>query len=260
MIIIDHFAKLSVNVNGLIVPGISVENVLARHAINLVVYNEGDEKLKVWLPGSATAVRYRGLNLLLVTQHQLKGFDASQVSMMTDDGHRVVTSTGMRCYPQSQKTDANEIVAFNFTEPVAAVPELAPRFFNLTERPTDIFSDLTLAMLLVGFPSDVQDYDLYDNNRLGFRRFHVACMPHEDQPSDDALLRVKPTQPLQIDPNGMSGGTAFAVQYTESGPRAYFAGLICRGGRDDLYVIKADVVFAFLDSILPWSTTARCSA
>jgi len=66
------------------------------------------------------------------------------------------------------------------------------------------------------------------------------------------LLRVKPTQPLKVSPDGMSGGAAFAIQYAAGGPRAYFAGIIVRGGREDFYVLKSGVVMTFLDSILPW--------
>jgi hypothetical protein len=87
---------------------------------------------------------------------------------------------------------------------------------------------------------------------LGFRRLQVPCLPHEEQPSDNALLRVTPTQPLKVSPDGMSGGAAFAIQYAVGGPRAYFAGIIVRGGREDFYVLKSGVVMAFLDSILPW--------
>jgi hypothetical protein len=42
------------------------------------------------------------------------------------------------------------------------------------------------------------------------------------------------------------------IQYAEGGPRAYFAGIIVRGGQEDFYVLKSGVVIAFLDSILPW--------
>ena len=49
--ILDQFANHGVNVNGLIVPGRSVEAVLARHAINLVV-NNNDEAFKLYLSGS----------------------------------------------------------------------------------------------------------------------------------------------------------------------------------------------------------------
>jgi hypothetical protein len=250
--ILDHFARLGVSLNGVVVPGRSIEDVLARHALSLIINNEGDETFKVSLPGSATAIRYRGYDLMLITLHQLKGVDESQVAILTDDGSRIITSSGRRGYHPNPESDANDIVAFNFTEPVAAFPELKPRFFNLIEIPANFRSDVMLAMLLVGFPSAVQDFDLYENNRLGFRRLHVPCLPHAEQPSDNAILRVTPTQALKISPDGMSGGAAFAIHYAEGGPRAYFAGIIVRGGREDFYVLKSGVVIAFLDSLLAW--------
>ena len=250
--VLDSFARLGVSLNGVVVPGRSIGSVLARHALSLVIHNESDETFKVSLPGSATAIHYRGHDLMLFTQHQVKGVDESHVAMLTDDGSRIITSSGRRGYNSNPKSDINEVVAFNFTEPVAAVPELKPRFFNLTEIPPNFRSDITLAMLLVGFPSAVQDYDLYENNRLGLRRLHVLCLPHAEQPSDNAILRVKPTQALKVNPDGMSGGPAFAIQYADGGPRAYFAGIIVRGGPKDFYVLKSGVVIAFLDSILPW--------
>jgi hypothetical protein len=92
--ILDRFAMLGVSLNGVIVPGRSIEGILARHALSLVINNEGDETFKVSLPGSATAIRYRGHDLMLITQHQLKGVDESQVAMLTDDGSRIITSRG----------------------------------------------------------------------------------------------------------------------------------------------------------------------
>jgi hypothetical protein len=46
---------------------------------------------KISLPGSATASRFRGNDLMLITQHQLKGVDESQVAMLTDDRSRIIT-------------------------------------------------------------------------------------------------------------------------------------------------------------------------
>ena len=68
--VLDRFAKLGVSLNGLVVPGRSIEGVLARHALSLVVNNEGDETYKLSLPGSATAIRYRGHNLMLVSSKE----------------------------------------------------------------------------------------------------------------------------------------------------------------------------------------------
>jgi hypothetical protein len=61
--VLERFAKLGVSLNGLVIPGRSIESVLARHALTLVVNNEGDKTFKLSLPGSATAIRYRGHDL-----------------------------------------------------------------------------------------------------------------------------------------------------------------------------------------------------
>ncbi len=189
---------------------------------------------------------------MLVAQHQLEGVDESQVAMLTDDGMRLVTTSGRRCYHPNRETDAHDIVAFDFTEPVTAFPELKPRFFKLSTIPESFHSDITLAMLIVGFPSDAQNYDLYENNHLGFHRLNVACLPHAEQPRDNALFHVEPKQALEISPDGMSGGPAFVFQEAEGGLCASFAGITIRGGRRDFYVLKSGVVVAFLDSLFPW--------
>ena len=53
--VIDRLTGLSVDVK--LIPGRSIERVLARHAFNLIIAND-DESFKVSLVGSATAVRY----------------------------------------------------------------------------------------------------------------------------------------------------------------------------------------------------------
>lgn len=97
--LLDQFLNLGVDVNGLIIPGRSIETVLSRHAFNLVVNND-DDVFKVSLVGSGTAIRYRGHELLLATQHQLRGVDVSQVAMLTDNGSHIITSGGLRCPSQ----------------------------------------------------------------------------------------------------------------------------------------------------------------
>jgi hypothetical protein len=134
--VLERFAKLSVNVNGLIIPGRLV-GTLARHVVNLVV-NNYDETFKVSLVGSATAVRCRDREIMLVTQHQLQGIDESQVAMLTDSGSHIITSGGRRGYHPHPESDIHDIVAFDFTEPCKEWPELKSRFFNLTRAPSEM--------------------------------------------------------------------------------------------------------------------------
>ncbi len=246
--VLGQFAVHGVNVNGLIVPGRSIESLLARHALNLVVNNHECETYKVLLRGSATAVRYKGRELLLATQHQLKGIDETQVAMLTDSGSHIITSGGRRGYTTRSDTDAFDLIAFDFTAPCADRPELKKRFFNFHSAPPAVPDSQIRAMLLAGYPFAVQLYELEDKNHLGLIRRNIACLPHS-QPSDDATLMVKTVRPLDIDPDGMSGGPAFVILDDNGGPEAYLAGIIVRGGRELFTIIKVGVVLEFLRSV-----------
>ena len=54
--IVGRLANHGVELNGLIIPGRAIENVLARHSVNLLVNND-DDTYRVSLVGSATAIR-----------------------------------------------------------------------------------------------------------------------------------------------------------------------------------------------------------
>ena len=245
--LLDQLVDLSVDVNGLFIPGRSVERRLARHALNLFVAND-DEMFKVSLVGSATAVRYEGHEVLLTTQHQLRGVDESKVAMLTDSGSHLITSGGRRGYRPHSETDAYDIVAFDFTEPCRDRPELKERFFDLQSAPPDTLNVNVLAMLLAGYPTSDQVYEVHENNHLGLARRHVVCLP-DSQPSDEVLLTVRVQRPLEQHPDGMSGGSAFVIQWENGRLKAYFAGIIIRGGKKIFHILKAGFVIDFLDSV-----------
>ena len=237
-----------VALNGLVIPGRSVERALSRYTFNLIVENGECETYKILLAGSATAVRYAGREILLTTQHQVAKVDLSRVAMLTDTGSHAITSGGVRAYKPNPDTDAHDIVAFDFSEPCRARHELKRRFFNLIENPPDVPSERIGAFLLSGYPFDDQKYDIEENNHLGLTRRNVACVLHS-QPSDDALLIVKAQRLLEIDPDGMSGGSAFSIILTSEGPKAYLSGMIVRGGRELFYILKVGYITTFLDRV-----------
>ncbi|WP_162943919.1 MULTISPECIES: hypothetical protein [unclassified Rhizobium] len=245
--ILRQFSDHGVEINGLIIPGRSIESVLSRHVFNLIINND-HEVFKVSLVGSATAIRYRGRQILLATQHQLRGRDETQVAMLTDSGSHIITSGGVRRYSPRSDTDAYDIVAFDFSEPCADRPELKKRFFELREGPPDVLNIHVLAILLSGFPSADQIYNLHESNHLGLFRRNIVCLPGA-QPNDEALLTVQASKPLDKLPDGMSGGSAFVVQLEDGRPRAYFAGLIVRGGKDTFQILKVGYVLAFLNAV-----------
>ncbi|MEI9405906.1 hypothetical protein [Mesorhizobium argentiipisi] len=244
--LVEDLARLGVRLNGLVIPGKSIQRALSRYAFNLVVLND-HETYQVSLVGSATAVRFGGRYILLCSNHQLRTVDPQQVAMLKDDGSILVTSGGFRAYRPRLDTDGNDIAAFDFTEPVEAHPDLKKRFFDFTELPPDTPAPNVMAMLLTGFPSAGQAYELEAKNHLGLARLDVLCLP-DGQPKDGALIRVRATSPLRIDPDGMSGGSAFVIQMVGAELKAYFAGIILQG-RELFHVLKSGYVMAFLRSV-----------
>lgn len=65
--LLDRLTRLAVSLNGVVIPGGSIESVLARHALTFVINNEGDETFKVSPPGFAMASCCRDRDLMLIT-------------------------------------------------------------------------------------------------------------------------------------------------------------------------------------------------
>lgn len=114
--------------------------------------------------------------------------------------------------------------------------------------PPDAANIDILAILLSGYPSSDQLYEIHENNHLGLARRNVVCRPHS-QPSDESLLEVQAERPLDKHPDGMSGGPAFVIQLESGRPRAYFAGMIVRGGKETFRILKSGVIVSFLESV-----------
>ena len=91
-------------------------------------------------------------------------------------------------------------------------------------RNTDI-----MFAVVAGFPSKDQKYELEEKNHIGKFKRIVVCQP-DPATYDPALLCLRTSEPLDFNPDGMSGGSAFVVQVVEGEFRAYFAGMVVTGG------------------------------
>jgi len=242
---IEHLAATSAHFNGVLVPGRLIEGTVGRYAFNVFVNND-DPKFPVGLRGTGTAIRFNGRELFVCTQHQLEGIDRQAVGMMTEEGGTLVTSGGERHYTPTNETDAHDLVAFDFSEPVEALPQLRSRFF--TFRRPDRITGEAVGFLLTGFPYADQSYEVEDRNHIGVARRQVLCTLDQCPPADPALFRVVPREPLTFGPDGMSGGSAFVVRQYDGAFWSDFAGILVRGGCDAFYVVKAGVVHQFLES------------
>lgn len=245
--------KLSIRLNGVYIPPQSVESALGRYVEALMAHNE-HEVFRVNLCGSAVPIRFRDRYLLVCTHHQVATTDLETVSLLTRDGSHVVTSGGARHFIDKKDSDRYDLALFDFTEPCTDLLHLRERFFHLRDIPPDMTSDKVVAVIVSGFPFSDQKYELEEKNHLGLAKRMVTCLL-DSQPSDEAMLRVRPVEPLDFDPDGMSGGSAFVVHMAGGELHAHFAGIVMRGGREGFYILKAGVVREFLSLFIERTST-----
>ena len=243
--VMGHLAATSAMLNGVAIPGRAIERTIATYAFNVFILTDHRD-FPVIMRGTGTAIRFRGKELFVCTQHQLKAVELEKVGMMTAEGSRLVTSGGTRYFTLSDQTDGHDLIAFNFTEPVAAFPELRSRFYNL--RWPDHLDTEVIAYIVTGCATDDQNYDVAANNHIEVARRSVLCDLAEAQPNDTALLGLSSREPLQIDPDGMSGGSVFVVHRDGAGYWVDFAGVVIQGNREGFRIIKAAFVHRFLET------------
>jgi hypothetical protein len=121
-------------------------------------------------------------------------------------------------------------------------------FFDLRGMPPDAPNTDIVFAVVAGFPCKDQKYELEEKNHIGKFKRIVVCQPDPDT-YDPALLCLCTNEPLDFDPDGMSGGSAFVVQIVNGVFRAYFAGIVVTGGRDRFHIIKVGHIHRFLAAV-----------
>lgn len=235
----ENLLLASTSVNGLAVPLPAISATLAKYVTNLVAIND-DPVHKVSLIGSATPLRFRDKFFVACCRHQLTNRDFSNIGLLSENGD-LVTCAGARHFIHKSDSDFSDLALFDFTAPCLAHTEFQSRFFNFNAIPPDAPNIHTVFVQASGFPSADQNYELEESNHLGLKKRKVICEP-VSQPADHALLHLRPQRPLGFDPDGMSGGSAFTVQLVNFVPTAFFAGMIIRAGRQDLYILKSGYI------------------
>lgn len=253
---LERMLKLSVRLNGLLIPAPAVESTLARYTEPLLIWNHMDD-YPCSLMGSGVAIHYKNRYLLLCTRHQLKVLDgrlSDNVGLLDKDGVVFCSSAGIQYFDEAANdTDLHDLVVFDFTKPCQERPIMRERFFNQKECPPAVSSNDVVAFVASGFPSYNQKYNLAEQ-QLGFVKATVPCLLadySEQIKSDPALLRLKALKPLTFNPDGISGGAAFVVQLVGGKPCAYLAGMIVRAGSEDIYIVKTRNILRVIDAWLP---------
>ncbi|MEJ6846792.1 hypothetical protein V3589_11305 [Sinorhizobium fredii] len=238
----------STYLNGVAIPSSSISSALAHYVTNLALFND-DPVFRISLRGSATPLRIKDRFLLACCRHQLDGYDLEKVGLLSRDGKVLVTSAGVRHFVHHTESDFSDLVVFDFTAPCLEHTSLQDRFFHLTEIPPGAPSIETMFLQVAGYPYNDQKYELEEKNHLGLVKRKVIC-DLAPPPADDALQRLKPAERLTFEPDGMSGASAFTVQWVSGKPTAYFAGMVVRAGREDLYILKSGYIQAVMQTFV----------
>ena len=182
----------SVKVQNVFVPRQGLQKVLGAFSFNLLIWNH-DSSYEVSLLGSASPIRYRGHYFLLCTRHQIKDVNTKDIGIHTGDAGRVVTSsdfTTIEIGPAGQETDLEDIVAFGFDRACQMNPHLKSRFFDIGDTVANFDENETVEILNSGYPTSVQDYDVYASQHVTFRR-RSTMLKTDGSTNDETVCRLK---------------------------------------------------------------------
>ncbi len=247
--LLQQLMETSARLGSLFIPGGSLESVVGRFAHPLMALT-GDDLFKVQLLGSSTGLVHSGKPRLVCSKHQLKNVVLSEVGMLAPDGGNLLTSSGSRTFHDGehhQESDAFDLAAFDFTEPACEHPELFRHFFDFDQVPPDTKNSDIIAYVVAGYPSRDQKYELEEANHLGLVRRVLVAVP-AGHSADPALIKLKFAQPLDFDPDGLSGGPAFVILDQRGVHRVFLAGMTVRAGTSDCYILKSGSVWDVLRS------------
>lgn len=235
-----------VSVDGLQVGIRSVQSVLAKYAVGVVIVSDHDI-YNVFLRGTGTLLRNKDRFFMICCHHQIRGEELDRVGFFPTDEPVVITSAGVRIFDNPTETDLSDLAIFDFTEPVKENPGMERLFFNFNEHPPNAYNTDTAFVQVAGFTTHHQAYELGEEpNHLGLVKMNITYVL--DSPSNDpAVLKLRPVQEmLHFDPDGLSGGSAFSVQFVGGNAKAFFAGIVCRAGKNSAYIIKSNHILAAL--------------
>lgn len=247
--LMETILDTSARVGSLHVPAGSLQSHLGKFAYPLIVWTH-DDVHKIRLLGSSIGLIHSGRPMLVCSKHQLNDCELSDVGLLLPDGSKLITSSGVRTFQQGEHTqvsDAYDLAAFNFSDSTSEYPTLSKNFFKFQHLPPATANLNISAFIVVGFPSRDQKYELEEKNHLGIAR-RILTAELDSQPTDSALLRLRFAQPLEVDPDGLSGGPAFVVQYVDGEHHVFLGGMIVRSGKSHCYILKSGFLWRFLGS------------
>ncbi|WP_155272900.1 MULTISPECIES: hypothetical protein [Agrobacterium] len=234
-----------VTVNGVEVRLKDLVKTLSRYTTAVVVVND-DDIYRVSLRGSGTLLHRDGSFYLACCYHQVRDCDLRNVGIFHGDEAVVVTSNTVLYSEKSSDSDFHDLMLFDFTETVKRNPNLKHKFFNFKKIAPKGPLQYTAFLQVSGYVSQYQEYDLGERNHLGLARSNIICRLNRSS-NDHSLLVISPAEkPLDYDPDGLSGGAAFTVQFVDGKANVFFAGIVTRAGKRDIHILKSGYILSMM--------------
>lgn len=253
--LLEGMTIFSIGVNGVLVPAKNIEKVLTKSTRPLFVWNNS-ETYPCSVIGSCVAINYHDQYFLVCTRHQMKalnGRSPENIGFLDEAGEMFVSSSGFIHHTENHIAGC-DLLVLNFTPPCMARPQMKHHFSKVYERPPDVWESQIVGFVVAGYPEKDIVYELGDNRHIGFQKRIVVCKlaKKTEQSGDSSILRLKPLGSLNFDPNGMSGGSAYVILQQGDSYTAYFAGVISRAGKNDIWILRAGYILDLLSLFSEW--------
>ncbi|TXL71738.1 hypothetical protein FHP25_29060 [Vineibacter terrae] len=270
----DAKAKLSVTINGLLVPFSQAPYSCTRFTQPFIFYN-GGSPFDVSLAGSCALVREAGENYLIATRHQLgKRSDErerTEVCVAFPSEERpgttgLVTPCGsvLVSYDQPEMQYAEDLLILMFTRGEKR-PEFNLRFLDINRVSTldEAKAGEIVSYFITAFPSVGSKYNLTEDGMAlaevisGFAR--LTLEPSEANVMDGHIaFHVKENVPKERNLDGYSGAPVFFV-WLDASKNAHlgFAGIVRLGGNNILHVYDGDRIRRIIQGSRRSASTSR---
>ena len=251
-------AKVSVPVNGILVPIKTAVELIRRFCTPAFFYHEGQPVFDMSKAGSAFLVRYRGRNLALCTRHQLgRGLGATRpeqftVTLFEPGGTKVGLSPNVVSHvhmEHAEHSNLEDLLLLEY-ENTRGTRNLRGMFLELDMAQTleTVDPASIKAIFAVGYPTAFGDVDVKcdeEGNITGMdmelRWVKLYLAADKSAPFDTenrrAMIQDPKADQETVDPDGMSGAPVLFV-WLDPSSQAHlgFAGMITHA-RDRRYMI-----------------------
>jgi hypothetical protein len=247
----------SIKVGSLFLKPSAIEDYITRCS-RMVLRESQDTSLPMWRCGSATLLRFAGINYVVMTRHQLEirrgetpDKEALETVRIAAGADRLSNILLQHCVFETGNLDEeyHDLLIFQTAENWKTRTADAPYFFPLTG-----FSRQPRQMgRLVGYPSLDGVIDGYHENfgveRVGEISIKRSIMDCEFDPSFTSnafhYRRYRHHHPRAV-MDGYSGGAVFSIIGDFGNYEIVFDGIVVRAGHSNVYIIDADYLVTVL--------------